>query len=133
MNFDETNIGSTLMMFSGILGIALGGYDALGRTLIYLVALDYITGVFVAISNKKLSSAVGFKGICKKALIFVLIIMGNIFDKYIIGSGSTLRTSLIIFYVSNECISIIENAGVLGLPVPKKLSSVIQELSKKNK
>lgn len=133
MNADTINTKSIVALLSGIIGIALGGYDTLMYSLIVLVILDYATGVLLAIHEKKLSSDIGFKGISKKALIFVLITTGNIFDQYIIGSGNALRTTLLIFYISNEGVSIIENAGKLGMPLPQNLLSTIKKLNKKNK
>jgi toxin secretion/phage lysis holin len=115
--------------FGGVLGWLFGGFDSLIYAVIAFVAIDYITGVLVAIQNKKVSSEIGFKGISKKVMIFLLIAIGNIIDKYIITTGSTLRTMLIMFYLSNEGISIIENAGNIGLPLPQKLKDVIQQFS----
>ncbi|NLH02306.1 MAG: phage holin family protein [Clostridiales bacterium] len=115
-------------VLGGILGWLLGGFDSFIYALIAFVAMDYVTGVLVAIHNKKVSSEIGFKGICKKILIFILVSMGNIIDQYILGSGSALRTLLIMFYLSNEGISIIENTGKMGLPFPRKLKDVIEKL-----
>ncbi len=96
--------------------------------LIAFVVIDYITGVMCAISDKKLSSAVGFKGICKKVLIFALVGGGHILDAFVIGSGSVLRTAIIFFYLSNEGVSLVENCAHLGLPVPQKLKDVLEQL-----
>lgn len=111
------------------MGWLFGGFDSLIYAVIAFVAIDYITGVLVAIQNKKISSEIGFKGICKKVMIFLLIAIGSIIDNYIMTTGSTLRTMLIMFYLSNEGISILENAGQLGLPYPQKLKNVIQKLN----
>ena len=100
--------------------------------LIAFVVIDYITGVMCAISDKKLSSAVGFKGICRKVLIFALVGDGHILDTRVIGAGSVLRTAVIFFYLSNEGVSLIENAAHLGLPVPKKLKDVLEQLHKRS-
>ena len=89
--------------------------------LIVFVVADYITGVLCAINDKKLSSEVGFKGIAKKVLIFVLVGIGNIIDVSILKEGSAIRTAVIFFYLSNEGISILENSAHLGLPIPKAL------------
>jgi toxin secretion/phage lysis holin len=89
---------------------------------------DYITGVMCAVVDKKLSSEVGFKGICKKVLIFMLVGIANILDIEVIGTGSVLRTAVIFFYLSNEGISLLENAGHLGLPIPKKLMDILEQL-----
>lgn len=109
------------MAVGGWLGWFLGGSDGLLYALIAFVVIDYITGVMCAISDKKLSSAVGFKGICKKVLIFALVGGGHILDAFVIGSGSVLRTAIIFFYLSNEGVSLVENCAHLGLPVPQKL------------
>ena len=112
----------------GWLGYLLGGCDGLLYTLIAFVAIDYITGVMCAISDKTLSSEVGFKGICRKVLIFLLVGIGHIVDAQVIGSGGVLRTAVIFFYLSNEGVSLIENAAHLGLPVPDKLKAVLEQL-----
>ncbi len=112
----------------GWLGWFLGGCDGLLYALIAFVVIDYITGVMCAIADKKLSSAVGFKGICKKVLIFALVGGGHILDAFVIGSGSVLRTAIIFFYLSNEGVSLVENCAHLGLPVPQKLKDVLEQL-----
>lgn len=116
----------------GWLGWFLGGCDGLLYALIAFVVIDYITGIMCAVADKKLSSAVGFKGICKKVLIFALVGGGHILDLYVIGTGSVLRTAVIFFYLSNEGVSLIENAAYLGLPVPKKLKDVLEQLHKRS-
>ena len=116
------------MAVGGWLGWFLGGSDGLLFALIAFVVIDYITGVMCAISDKKLSSAVGFKGICRKVLIFALVGGGHILDTFVIGSGSVLRTAIIFFYLSNEGVSLVENCAHLGLPVPKKLKDVLEQL-----
>ena len=86
----------------GWLGYFLGGMDGLMIALIVFMALDYITGLMCAITDKKLSSAVGFKGICKKVLILMLVGVANVVDIHIVGTGSALRSAVICFYLSNE-------------------------------
>ena len=112
----------------GWLGYFLGGCDGLLYALIAFVAIDYITGVMCAISDKTLSSEVGFKGICRKVLIFLLVGIGHIVDAQVIGNGGVMRTAVIFFYLSNEGVSLIENAAHLGLPVPDKLKAVLEQL-----
>ena len=112
----------------GWLGYFLGGCDGLLIALVVFAAVDYITGVMCAISDQKLSSEVGFRGICRKVLIFFLVGMANILDVEVIGTGSVLRTAIIFFYLSNEGVSLLENAAYLGLPVPKKLKDVLAQL-----
>ena len=75
-----------------------------------------------------LSSAVGFKGICRKVLIFLLAGIANVLDVQVIGTGSVLRTAVIFFYISNESVSLLENAAHLGLPVPEKIKIVLEQL-----
>ena len=115
----------------GFVGWFLGGCDGLLYTLLAFVVIDYITGVLCAVSDKKLSSAIGFKGICRKVLIFALVGVGNILDVHVLGQGSVLRTAVIFFYLSNEGVSLLENAAHLGLPVPAKLKDILAQLHKK--
>ena len=117
-----------LAAVGGWLGYFLGGCDGLVYALILFVAADYVTGVMCAAVDKRLSSEIGFKGICKKVLIFVLVGLANILDVQIIGTGSVLRTAVIFFYISNEGVSLLENAAHLGLPVPEKLKDILQQL-----
>ena len=113
---------------SGWLGYFLGGMDGLMIALIIFMILDYITGLMCAVIDKKLSSAVGFKGICKKVLILILVGVANVVDIHIVGTGSALRSAVICFYLSNEGLSLLENAAHLGLPIPEKLKSVLAQL-----
>ena len=115
----------------GWLGYFLGGYDGLLYALIVFMVADYITGVMCAISDKTLSSAVGFKGICRKVLILMLVGIANLLDVEVIGTGAVLRTAVIFFYLSNEGVSLLENAAHLGLPIPEKLKAVLAQLHKK--
>lgn len=112
----------------GWLGYFLGGCDGLLYALVVFVVVDYITGVMCAINDKTLSSSVGFKGICRKVLIFLLVGIANILDVQVIGTGSVLRTAVVFFYISNEGISLLENAGHLGLPIPEKIKVVLEQL-----
>ena len=112
----------------GWLGYFLGGNDGLLIALVLFVAVDYLTGVMCAVSDKVLSSNVGFKGICRKVLIFLLVGIANILDIHVIGTGSVLRTAVIFFYISNEGVSLLENAAHLGLPVPGKIKAVLEQL-----
>ncbi|HUM83988.1 MAG TPA: phage holin family protein [Lachnospiraceae bacterium] len=112
----------------GWLGWFLGGCDGLMIALIIFVVADYITGVMCAIADKKLSSSVGFKGICRKVLIFILIGIANALDIYVLDHAGVLRTAIIFFYISNEGLSLVENSAHLGLPVPDKLKDVLEQL-----
>ena len=122
------------LMFAAVggwLGYFLGGYDGLLYALIAFEIVDYITGVMCAVNDKTLSSKVGFRGICRKVLTFFLVGMANILDTNVIGTGSVLRTAAIFFYISNEGVSILENAAHLGLPVPQKIKLVLEQLHKR--
>ncbi len=112
----------------GWLGYFLGGFDGFLYALVAFVVLDYITGIMCAVLDKNLSSEVGFRGIFKKVLIFSLVGIGHIIDQSVIGDGSVIRTAVIFFYLSNEGVSILENAAYIGLPVPQKLKDVLEQL-----
>lgn len=121
-------IQAVFVAIGGWLGWFLGGCDGLLYALIAFAVVDYITGVMCAISNKRLTSKVGFKGICRKVLMFLLVGIANILDVYVIGTGSVLRTAIVFFYISNEGVSLLENAGRLGLPIPQKMKDVLAQL-----
>ena len=115
----------------GWLGYFVEGVDGLMTALLIFIALDYVTGVMCAIVDKKLSSEVGFKGICKKTLIIILVGVANIVDVHVVGTGSGLRSAVICFYLSNEGVSVLENAAHLGLPIPEKLKDILAQLHKR--
>ena len=119
-------------VLGGWLGYFLGGCDGLLIALVAFVSIDYVTGVMCAISDKDLSSRVGFKGICRKILIFALVGVANLIDVQVIQTGSILRTAVVFFYLSNEGVSLLENAAHLGLPIPKKLKAVLEQLHDKH-
>ena len=123
-----SGIQITFTAFGGFLGWFLGGVDGFLYALIAFTVIDYITGVMCAITDKNLSSSIGFKGICRKVLIFTLVGIGNIVDVYVLGQGGVLRTAVIFFYLSNEGVSILENSAHLGLPIPEKLKEVLEQL-----
>ena len=112
----------------GWLGYFLGGCDGLLIALVIFAVADYITGVMCAVADKKLSSEVGFKGISRKVIIFMLVGVAHVIDVNVIATGSVLRTAVIFFYLSNEGVSLLENAGHLGLPIPEKLKIVLEQL-----
>jgi toxin secretion/phage lysis holin len=116
----------------GYIGWFLGGVDGFMYALITFVVIDYVTGLMVAVLERKLSSEVGFRGIFKKVLIFTLVGIGNIIDVHLIQNGSAIRTAVIFFYVSNEGISIIENSAKIGLPIPQKLKDILKQLNKED-
>ena len=122
-------------IFTGIggwLGYFLGGWDGFLYALVAFVVVDYMTGVMCAIIDKTLSSSIGFKGICRKVMIFLLVGIAQILDVNVIGTGSVLRTAIIFFYISNEGVSLLENATHLGLPVPEKIRDVLQQLHERS-
>lgn len=110
------------------LGALLGGNDALVSALLGLMALDYVSGVMGAFVSKKLSSDAGFKGIFKKALLLMTVGAAALIDRKVLGAGGALRGAVIGFYISNEALSLLENAAALGLPVPKKLKDALKQL-----
>ena len=115
-----------------VLGFMYGEVNGLFWALIAFMALDYITGVIVAIIEKRLSSEVGFRGLAKKFLILVFVAVGHIADTYILGGTPAAMSAVMLFYIANEGISIIENAAVLGLPVPKKLTNIMEQIKNKS-
>jgi toxin secretion/phage lysis holin len=119
---------AAIAAIGGFLGWFLGGPDGFLYALIAFVVIDYLTGVMCAIVDKKLSSEIGAKGIFKKVLIFVLVGVGNIIDSFVLGDSGAIRTAVIFFYLSNEGISLLENAGHLGLPIPDQLRDVLAQL-----
>ncbi|NLZ51604.1 MAG: phage holin family protein [Thermoanaerobacteraceae bacterium] len=125
------NLQLLFTAIGGYLGYFLGGLDGFIYALVTFVVIDYITGIMAAIVERKLSSEIGFRGIFKKVLIFLLVTVGNIIDKNLVGTGGAVRTAVIFFYISNEGISIIENSIRIGLPVPEKLKNVLEQLQNK--
>ncbi len=121
-------IQAAITVIGGWLGYFLGGLDGLMIALVIFVVLDYVTGIMCAIADKKLSSSVGFKGICRKVLISLLVGVAHIVDLHVVGSGSVLRGAVVCFYLSNEGVSMLENAAHLGLPVPEKLKVILEQL-----
>ncbi len=115
----------------GFLGWFLGGMDGFMYALIAFVVVDYLTGVMRAVIEKELSSRIGARGIFKKVLIFLLVGVAHLTDMYLLGNGNALRTAVVFFYISNEGISMLENATVIGLPVPEKLKEALAQIKKK--
>lgn len=120
-------------LIGGIIGFMFGEIDGLILALIVFVIIDYVTGFICAWVEKKLSSEVGAKGIAKKVFIFMLVAIANVIDTQVLQSGATLRTAVIFFYLANEGVSICENAGRLGLPIPQKLKAVLEQLNEEEK
>lgn len=121
-------VQAAVAAIGGYLGYFVGGVDGLMTALLIFMVLDYITGLMCAIADKQLSSAVGFKGICKKVLILMLVGVAHIVDLHVVGTGDALRSAVVCFYLSNESVSMLENAAHLGLPIPEKLKSVLAQL-----
>ena len=122
------SIQTAFISLGGTIGWFLGGTDGFLYSLIAFVVIDYITGMMCAFADRELSSKVGFKGICRKVIIFLLVGVANLLDVYIIGTGSVLRTAVIFFYLSNEGLSLLENGAHLGLPIPEKIKNVLAQL-----
>ena len=112
----------------GWLGYFLGGMDGLMIALVVFVILDYVTGIMCAVIDRELSSSVGFRGIFKKVLVLMLVGVAHIVDLHVVQSGEALRSAVICFYLSNEGVSVLENAGHLGLPIPEKLKAILAQL-----
>ena len=110
------------------MGYFMGGLDGLLIALVVLMSLDYISGIMCAIVDKRLSSAIGFRGVCKKVLTLMLVGVANIVDIHVVGTGSALRGAVICFYMSNEALSLFENAAHIGLPIPDKLREALAQL-----
>ena len=121
-------IQMAITVIGGWLGYFFGELDGLMIALIIFMMLDYITGLMCAVADKKLSSTVGFKGICKKVLILMLVGVANVVDIHIVGTGSALRSAVICFYLSNEGLSLLENAAHIGLPIPDRMKDVLAQL-----
>lgn len=116
----------------GFLGMFLGAFDDLFKALLIFIILDYLTGVMCAIIEKDLSSEIGARGIAKKVFIILLVGIANVIDTAVIKSGEVVRDMIIFFYLANEGISILENAGRLGLPIPEKLKNTLEQLKDKS-
>ena len=116
-----------------VLSFLFGDMEGLMVALVALIILDYISGVIAAAVEKRLSSEVGAKGIAKKIFMLLIVALANIVDINVIGDGQVLKTVTVVFYICNECISLIENAGRIGVPVPKKLLDVLEQLRDKEK
>lgn len=114
-------------------GFLFGSMNGLMIALIVLIIMDYISGIVAAVIEKRLSSAVGAKGIAKKIFMLLIVAVANIVDINVIGEGHVLKSVTLLFYLSNECISLMENAGRLGVPVPNKLLKVLEQLKEENK
>ncbi len=111
-------------------GHVFGNIDGLFYALIAFVIIDYITGVCVAIHNKKLSSGIGASGIAKKISVFALVSLSHIIDRFLLGEDDILRTVTTLFYIADEAISIMENVGEVRLPLPPKMRDILLHFDK---
>ena len=123
----------TFATIGGFIGWFWGGCDGLIYALITFVVIDYITGVMCAIVSKNLSSEIGFKGLFRKVLIFMLVGIANVIDMQIIGAGSALKIAVEFFFISNEGVSILENSAFLGVPIPDELKKVLKQIKNHDK
>lgn len=128
MNRIQMIIDTAAGIAGALIGFLFGKITGIFWALIACMALDYVTGVIIAIINKKLSSEIGFRGLAKKLLILVFVSLGHIADTYVLGGTAVAMTAVMLFYIANESISIIENAATLGLPIPKKLRSIMEQI-----
>lgn len=122
---------SLLITAGGALGWFLGGWDALLRLLVIMVAVDFVTGSVAATIRGEARSKVGFIGIARKVFIFLLVGMATHLDN-LFGSASALREAVLFFYIANEMLSVIENAGRMGLPLPSALTNAVAILNGKS-
>ena len=123
------------IIFGGIVTAVsgfLGGMDGIMYALIAFITIDYITGVAVAIKQKKLSSEVGFWGLVRKVCIIALVGVAHFVDVYVMHTGDIFRTAIALYYIGNEGVSLLENMGNLGVPLSKKLKDVLEQLKNDN-
>ena len=118
----------TAAALGGVAGVLVGERDGALLAIIIFMAIDYLTGIMVAIKHGKLNSEVGFVGLGKKAMILLVVVLGNVLDVYVIGNGAAMRTAVIAFYLANEGLSILENMGKFGVPYPPALKKVLAQL-----
>lgn len=122
--------GISLSSISTIFIYLIGGIDVAFKSLCIIIVIDYITGIISAIKSKKLNSKVGFWGIVKKLLYFAMVVLGVILDR-IMGSNGTIRTLILYFLIANDGLSILENLAKIGIPIPKKLLDILEQLKEK--
>jgi toxin secretion/phage lysis holin len=124
INYISSTILTTIVYY-------LGGLDMALKTLLILMVLDYITGICKSIVNKKINSIIGLKGIIKKVGYLILVALSFLLDG-VVGDTGAIRNLVVYFFVANEGISILENWGAMGLPLPSKILEVLEQLKKEN-
>lgn len=124
----KTDIKVVGAEIGALLGIFIGGVNGLIIALIIFAVVDYITGVSSAVINHNLNSEIGFKGITKKVLLFLIVGVANVMDVYVIGDKSVCRSAVCLFYIANEGLSILENSAKCGIPIPRKLEILLEQL-----
>lgn len=117
-----------LGLFNSAIGYLLGGFDTMLISLLIFMIIDYITGIIKAIIDKKLSSKIGYIGICKKFLILFVIVISTVLDR-IVGFNNSIRYLVIGFYLANEGLSILENTVEIGIPVPEKIKDILNNIN----
>ncbi|MEL7610729.1 MAG: phage holin family protein [Bacillota bacterium] len=125
-------LSSAFAAIGGVLVWFFGPWDALIMVLVAFVVTDYITGLVNAALHHTLSSEIGFKGLWKKVLIFFIVGIGSLLDTVIPMTNGALRATLCLFYIANEALSILENAGAVGLPLPEKLRTMLEQIKRKS-
>lgn len=128
MNSTSIKLQGVVTSLGGIIGFMYGEINGIFSALIFFMLIDYITGIICSIIDKKISSKIGFVGICKKMLTLIMVALGYLIDNYVLKDGDTIKTSLIFFYLSNEGISILENISYIGLPIPNKIKKFLFQL-----
>jgi len=132
LNSTSIKLQGVVASLGVLIGFMYGEINGVFSALIFFMITDYITGIICAIIDKKISSKIGFIGICKKVLILIIVALGYLIDNYFLKDGDILKTSLVIFYLSNEGISILENISYIGLPIPNKIKKVLYQLKEDN-
>lgn len=126
------NVFKTLVATGGAaVSYLYGGWSALLGVLLTFVTIDYITGVLASATEGKLSSAIGAKGIAKKVCIFVIVAVAHLVDTSL-GEAHVFRDATIFFYLANEVLSILENAGRVGIPIPPQITQAVAVLKGKS-
>ena len=116
----------------GIIGYLFGDINGLLVALLIAMSLDFVTGIIVAVVKHELSSNICGKGIAKKVLMLCIVVVGYLVDSAVIGEGAAIQNLVVIFYLANECISLLENSARLGVKYPDKLIKILEQLREVN-